>query len=179
MLNIGKIYGAPTVTQDLSKYGITAGGSTGGTINVGGAAKIVNAMAEAYAIPAADQVRGYIVYDKATQRNYLLDVLPASTAANWIVQGAGDTEDSIINAVGNFNPLTATRKCNTDQTILAATLPPMKKYKIIATADLNLIFDLPLIGESPMKSGTTWGLRAGDALTFYKTADGTAIDCEG
>ena len=167
----------PAVQQDLSRYNVSAGGSTtpGVTSAIAGV-KIVNTMASAYAIPSADQVQGMQVYDKATGRTYLLQALPASTASNWIVQGDGDAEDSYVVNVGNFDPLIATRKCNLNQTITGASLPPSKVYKIIATADIVVTFNLPILASSPMINGMAWSLRSGDELTFYKTSDGSAID---
>ena len=152
--------------------------SGGGGSSTGSGTKVVTSLAQAYAIPLADQYENMTVYDTATDRDYILRALPASNAANWIIKGDGDVEDSFRGVDGNFDNTIATQKCGTDQTILSANLPAMKKYKIIATADITVTFDLPVLGISPLLSGMVWGLRAGSELTFYKTADGSAIDGE-
>lgn len=152
--------------------------SGGGGSSTGSGTKVVTSLAQAYAIPLADQYAGLTVYDTATDRDYVLLAPPASSPSNWIIKGDGDVEDSYRGTDGAFNAAIATQKCNTDQTISGASLPATKKYKIIATADMVVTFDLPVLGSSPLLSGMVWGLRAGSELTFYKTADGSAIDGE-
>lgn len=152
--------------------------SGGGGSSTGSGTKVVTSLAQAYAIPLADQYAGLTVYDTATDRDYVLLAPPASSPSNWIIKGDGDVEDSYRGVDGNFDNAIATQKCGTDQTILSANLPAMKKYKIIATADIAITFNLPVLGTSPLLSGMVWGLRAGSELTFYKTADGSAIDGE-
>ena len=161
----------------------TSGGSGGGggstTASTIGVDKVVNSLTEAYAIAVADEKLYMTVYDKQTEREYILMSLPASVAANWVIKGDGDTEDGYNPVVTNFSATgKPTIKCNNDQMITSASLPLCKKYKIIATADIVVTFDLPVLGSSPLLSGMTWGLRAGSKLTFYKTADGSAIDGE-
>ena len=167
------IVGAPAYNWDRI---INSGG--GGGSSAGGGTKVVTSLAQAYAIPLAEQYEGLTVYDTATDRDYVLLAPPASSPSNWIIKGDGDVEDSYRGTDGNFDNTIATQKCGTDQTILSASLPAMKKYKIIATADITIAFNLPVLGTSPLLSGMVWGLRAGSELTFYKTADGSAIDGE-
>lgn len=167
------IVGAPAYNWDKI---INSGGSGGSS--TGSGTKVVTSLAQAYAIPLADQYAGLTVYDTATDRDYVLLAPPASSPSNWIIKGDGDVEDSYRGTDGAFNAAIATQKCNTDQTISGASLPATKKYKIIATADITVTFDLPVLGISPLLSGMVWGLRAGSELTFYKTADGSAIDGE-
>lgn len=167
------IVGAPAYNWDKI---INSGGSGGSS--TGGGTKVVTSLTQAYAIPLAEQYAGLAVYDTATDRDYILRALPASSPSNWIIKGDGDVEDSYRGTDGAFNAAIATQKCNTDQTISGASLPATKKYKIIATADMVVTFDLPVLGSSPLLSGMVWGLRAGSELTFYKTADGSAIDGE-
>lgn len=166
------IVGAPAYNWDKI---INSGG---GGSSTGSGTKVVTSLAQAYAIPLADQYAGLTVYDTATDRDYVLLAPPASSPSNWIIKGDGDVEDSYRGTDGAFNAAIATQKCNTDQTISGASLPATKKYKIIATADMVVTFDLPVLGSSPLLSGMVWGLRAGSELTFYKTADGSAIDGE-
>lgn len=169
--------GNPAQKENLEKYYFTVGTTSGGGTSQA-VAKIVTSMAQAYTLAPADTAVGMQVYDKGTGREYILNALPASNASNWIAQGGGDVEDSYRGTNGVFNTAIATQKCNTDQTISGASLPATKKYKIIATADMVVTFDLPVLGSSTLLSGMAWGLRSGSELTFYKTADGSAIDGE-
>lgn len=164
-------------TDGKNWYNLTSTSSGGGGSSTA-VTKMVTSLSDAYSIPTADAAVGLQVYDMQTGRGYVLSAMPPSTPSNWIPQGDGDVEDSFRGTNGAFNPLVATQLCSTNQTILANSLPPTKKYKIVATADMDVVFNIPILGSSPAITGMTWHLYSGDKLTFYKTVDGSYIDGE-
>lgn len=159
-------------------YNVSAG-STGGSGGVTQAVSpVYTSMSSAYATPSADAVVGMTVYDLATNRSYYLNSLPPSTPTNWSPVGSGNVQDSYRGTNAAFDSGVSTQMCNSTQSVVSANMPGEKIYKIIATADMDVTFDLPVIGRSPELVGNTWHLYTGDKLTFYKTSDGTAIIAE-
>ncbi len=153
-----------------------SGGGGSGSIGI----MTVPTMSTAYSLPPSAQYLDMPVYDAETDKIYILEALPANIPTNWVQVGKNSATSSYRPVDGPFDPGVTAQQCNTNQTILSSSMSPERVYKIYATADLTVTFDLPVLGSSPMISADrlSWYIYQGEEISFYVTADGLNIDAE-